>query len=200
MDGMSSQGPYPTNVPSRRILLAGIGGQGVLFAHQLLAEAAVALGLDVTGAETHGMSQRGGSVVSHLKIGNGLAPLIRQSSADFVLAFDAAEAYRNLSFLRPGGTLVVNSAQTDFPEARVSGILTKMGIRLQVVDADGIAARLGRTSAANVAVLGCASTCADFPLPGAALRETLGRVSPDRFLEMNLAAFDQGAGQVDEAV
>lgn len=186
-------------LPLSRILLAGIGGQGVLFAHQLLAAAAVTLGLDVTGAETHGMSQRGGSVVSHLKIGNGQAPLIRQSTADFVLAFDAAEAYRNLPFVRPGGTLVVNCARPDFPEAQVSDLLTRLGISLHVLDADGVATKLGRASAANVALLGLASTCPHFPVPTAVLRETLNRVSPEHFLEMNLAAFDEGVRAAGQA-
>ncbi len=183
-----------------RILFAGIGGQGVLFAHQLLAEAAVAQGLDVTGAETHGMSQRGGSVVSHLKIGDTLAPMIRQSTADLILAFDAAEAYRNLSFLRPGGTLVVNSAARDFPEPRVSDFLSQLGIRLHVLDADDIASKLGRISAANVALLGLASTFPGFPLSSAVVRETLKRFSPERALEQNLAAFDQGARAIHETV
>jgi len=177
---------------SIKILLAGIGGQGVLFAHQLLAECAVAQGLNVTGAETHGMSQRGGSVVSHLKIGDAAAPLIRQGTADLILAFDAAEAYRNLSFIRRGGTVVVNNARNDFPSAKASRQLENFQVALRVLDADGIARKLGRASAANVALLGFASTCAGFPLARATLRETLARVVRPQFLELNLQAFDEG--------
>ncbi|HEX7592707.1 MAG TPA: indolepyruvate oxidoreductase subunit beta [Anaerolineae bacterium] len=175
-----------------KILLAGIGGQGVLFAHQLLADCAVEVGLNVTGAETHGMSQRGGSVVSHLKIGDGNAPLIRQGTADYLLAFDAAEAYRNLSFIRRGGTVVVNYALSDFPNANVAGHLVNLHVAARVLDADGIAKRLGRASAANVALLGFASTCDGFPLWRDALRETLRRVVRPQFLELNLQAFDEG--------
>ena len=174
------------------ILLAGIGGQGVLFAHQLLAECAVAQGLNVTGAETHGMSQRGGSVVSHLKIGDNSAPLIRQGTADLILAFDAAEAYRNLSFIRAGGMVIVNNARKDFPSEQVSQQLTRIKAVMRVLDADGIAGRLGRVSAANVALLGFASTCRDFPLAREALRETLPRVVRPQSLETNLQAFDEG--------
>jgi indolepyruvate ferredoxin oxidoreductase beta subunit len=174
------------------ILLAGIGGQGVLFAHQLLAECAIAQGLNVTGAETHGMSQRGGSVVSHLKIGNMSAPLIRQGTADLILAFDATEAYRNLSFIRGGGTVIVNYPRNDFPSEQVSEQLRNVNAGMRVLDADGIAKRLGRVSAANVALLGFASTCAGFPLLREVLRETLTRVVRPQSLETNLQAFDEG--------
>ncbi len=177
---------------SIKILLAGIGGQGVLFAHQLLAECAVAQGLNVTGAETHGMSQRGGSVVSHLKIGDATAPLIRQGTADLILAFDAAEAYRNLSFVRRGGPVIVNNALQDFPGAQVSQQLGAFNVVLRVLDADGIAKKLGRASAANVALLGFASTRERFPLARDPLREMLARVVRPQFLELNLEAFDEG--------
>ncbi|MDE3091833.1 MAG: indolepyruvate oxidoreductase subunit beta [Chloroflexota bacterium] len=175
-----------------RILLAGIGGQGVLFAHQVLADCAVAAGLNVTGAETHGMSQRGGSVVSHLKIGDNPAPLIRQGTADWLLAFDAAEAYRNLAFVRRGGTVIVNNARTDFPNGQVSQQLGAFNVALRALDADGIAKKLGRVSAANVALLGFAATCDGFPLSRDALRETLARVVRPQSLESNLQAFDEG--------
>lgn len=176
-----------------KILLAGIGGQGVLFAHQLLAECAVAQGLNVTGAETHGMSQRGGSVVSHLKIGDTSAPLIRQGAADFVLAFDAAEAYRNLSFIKRGGAVVVNSALADFPSEKVREHLARLQVQMHVLNADGIAASLGRASVANMALIGFACACAAFPFSRDALRETISRVTPARFLEVNLKAFEEGA-------
>ncbi|MBI5029455.1 MAG: indolepyruvate oxidoreductase subunit beta [Chloroflexi bacterium] len=175
-----------------KILLAGIGGQGVLFAHQLLADCAMAQGLDVTGAETHGMSQRGGSVVSHLKIGESTAPLIRQGTADWLLAFDATEAYRNLAFIRRGGTVIVNSAQA-FSNEKILQQLAAMDVTLLTVNADSIAKHLGRASATNVALLGFASSCAGFPLTPDALRESIKRVMRPQFLELNLQAFDEGA-------
>ena len=175
-----------------KILLAGIGGQGVLFAHQLLADCAMAQGLDVTGAETHGMSQRGGSVVSHLKIGESTAPLIRQGTADWLLAFDAMEAYRNLSFIRRGGTVIVNSAHP-FNNEKLMQQLAAMNVILLTVDADSIAKNLGRASATNVALLGFASSCTGFPLTQDALRESIKRVMRPQFMELNLQAFDEGA-------
>ncbi len=175
-----------------KILLAGIGGQGVLFAHQLLAECAAAQGYNVTGAETHGMSQRGGSVVSHLKIGDTSAPLIRQGTADFLLAFDPDEAYRALSFVRRGGVVIVNSGLSDYPDPKVRDHLAALNVTMRVLNADAIAQSLGRASAANVVLIGFASTGDSFPLATAALRETITRVVRPQFVELNLKAFDEG--------
>ena len=86
-----------------KFILAGLGGQGVVFLTRLLAQTAVALGHAVMVSETHGMSQRGGSVISHLKIGGDEAPLIQRGTADVLLALEADEAVRNLPFLRRGG-------------------------------------------------------------------------------------------------
>ena len=174
-----------------KILLAGIGGQGVLFIHQLLADCAIATGQNVTGAETHGMSQRGGSVVSHLKIGDGAAPLIRQGTADMVLAFNAPEAYRNLPFVRRGGVVVVNTAG-EFPEEKLRGHFDAQQVTARTFDADQIAQSLGRATAANVALLGFACTCSNFPLPLEAVRETLRQSARPHTLELNLQAFDEG--------
>lgn len=174
------------------ILLAGIGGQGVLFAHNVLAECALAHGFNVTGAETHGMSQRGGSVVSHLKIGDTSAPMIRHGTADFVIAFDAAEAYRALPFLKRGGTLVVNAAPQHFPDVQVQPHLDAWNITVRACDADTIARNLERASAANVALLGFATTCTDFPFPPDALRAAIARVAHPRFAALNEKAFEAG--------
>lgn len=174
------------------ILLAGIGGQGVLFAHNVMAECALAQGFNVTGAETHGMSQRGGSVVSHLKIGNTSAPMIRQGIADFAIAFDAAEAYRALPYLKRGGTLVVNVAPEQFPVAQIKPQLEAWNISVRACDADTIARNLERASAANVALMGFATTCENFPFTADALRAAIARVAHPRFAAMNEQAFEAG--------
>jgi indolepyruvate ferredoxin oxidoreductase beta subunit len=175
------------------ILLAGIGGQGVLFAHKVLAECALAQGMDVTGAETHGMSQRGGSVVSHLKIGDTSAPMIRRGTADFVIAFDAAEAYRALPFLKRGGTLIVNAAPENFPETKIQPQLDAWDISVRACDADTTARNLERASAANVALLGFATTCENFPFSPAVVRAGITRVAHPRFAALNEKAFEAGA-------
>lgn len=174
------------------ILLAGIGGQGVLFAHNVLADCAIAQGFNVTGAETHGMSQRGGSVVSHLKIGETSAPLIRQSTADLVIAFDAAEGYRALPFLKRGGTLIVNAVPGEFPDAQIQPHLDAWLISARVWDADTLARGMGRASAANVALLGFAATSVDFPFPPDALAAAIARVAHPRYAALNEKAFIEG--------
>ena len=165
-----------------RILLAGIGGQGVLFVHQLLADCAVSNGHNVTGAETHGMSQRGGSVVSHLKVGDGAAPLIRQGTADWVLGFDESEAYRNLPFVRSGGGIIVNTPR-HFPSESLQAMLDKHQIRARRIDADGLARKLGRASAANIALLGFACTSAAFPFSLNEVRLTVRQIARPQTLE-----------------
>ena len=176
---------------SIKILLAGIGGQGVLFAHRVLADCAVAQGFEVTGAETHGMSQRGGAVVSHLKIGERDAPLIRQGSADILLAFDASEAYRNMPFVRAGGVVVVNTSLTEL-DAQVRAQLAKLEIVARLVDADRIAGRLGRATVTNVALLGFTSALDVLPFSADALKETLAGMTPARFRAFNEQAFSEG--------
>lgn len=185
-----------------KLLLAGIGGQGVLFAHQLLARCAAEQGYDVTGAETHGMSQRGGAVVSHVKIRSpssprpapsgqlGDAPLIRQGTADFLIAFAETEALRALPFLRRGGTLVVNTASPRFLDDMTRAGLDEH-VTVRALDAMAIAERLGRRSVANVVLLGFASTCRAFPLTGDALRAAL-QGHGSKSWQSNLQAFDEG--------
>ena len=176
---------------SVKILLAGIGGQGVLFAHRVLADCAVTQGFDVTGAETHGMSQRGGAVVSHLKIGERDAPLIRQGSADVLLAFDIAEAYRNLPFVRARGHVIINTALAEL-DVQVRAQLARLEIVERMIDADRIAATLGRATVTNAALLGFTSALGVLPFSGDALKETLARMTPARFREFNERAFDEG--------
>src|SRR3990170_8827251 len=95
----------------RKLVIAGVGGQGVVFVTRLLTQAAVILRRPVMASETHGMSQRGGSVLSHLKVGGNLAPLIQRGTADALLALDPEEAVRNLVFVRRGGTVFVNTEE-----------------------------------------------------------------------------------------
>ena len=90
-------------------IIAGIGGQGILFTSKILGRIAIDKGLPVTGSEVHGMAQRGGSVISHFKVGNYKGPLINLGHADVVMAFDQSEGIRNLSFLKDGGTFLVNT-------------------------------------------------------------------------------------------
>lgn len=126
----------------QQIVISGVGGQGVLFVTRLLAEAAIARGLAVLTAETHGMAQRGGSVVSHLKVGDFASPLIRSGCADGLLGLKAESLDLHGHFIRTDGWRIVNSASEQADAAHV--------------DADALAARIANPRAVNLVMLGFA--------------------------------------------
>jgi indolepyruvate ferredoxin oxidoreductase beta subunit len=175
-----------------KVILAGVGGQGVLFATSVFSETALALGHDVLGSETHGMSQRGGSVISHLKIGAYESPLVRQGTADVLMAFDVDEAYRALAFLKRGGLCFVNSARCDFWDERVKAYLAKNGIVAHSYPADNVAHSLGSARSANLVLIGHALSVPGLPFEAGRIRETIERLSPPRFRELNVRAFEAG--------
>lgn len=174
-----------------QLVLAGIGGQGVLFATKLLAQTAVRLGYKVIVAETHGMSQRGGSVASHLKIGEFASPLVRMGTADYLLAFEAKEGYRNLKFLRPasdtrpGGVIYSNAGITD---EKVCSLVVYRGI-----PADQIALNLGAFRAENLILLGFATQDEHFPFRLDDLSATVEQISPEKLKHVNIAALKEGS-------
>lgn len=130
---------------SYQIVISGVGGQGVLFITRLLAEAAIQKGLPVFTSETHGMAQRGGTVISHLKIGDFASPLIRPGRADGLIALKAEGLRQHGGYLKPGGWAVVNDTR---PPS------TAAGIRATAVDADRLAGTLHNPKALNLIVLG----------------------------------------------
>ena len=149
---------------STNVILAGVGGQGAVLASKLLARAAMERGLPVKTAETIGMAQRGGSVFSHVRMGEGAhSPLIGHGRADAIVAFEPAEAVRQLPFLRPDGMVVVPvSAATGGPAYDLPAIMSYLRERvgeknLVVVDAAAAAHALGTAKALNVVLLGAAA-------------------------------------------
>ena len=127
----------------QQILISGVGGQGILFVTRILAEAAIESGLPVLTSETHGMAQRGGTVVSHLKVGNFSSPLIRPGRADGLLIMKAENVALHDYFLKPGGWSVVNQPKASACE-----------IKRCSVDADRMAAALTNPRAVNLIMLG----------------------------------------------
>ncbi|MEW6258459.1 MAG: 2-oxoacid:acceptor oxidoreductase family protein [Thermodesulfobacteriota bacterium] len=127
------------------LVIAGVGGQGVLFVTGLLAESAMKAGYDVLASETHGMAQRGGTVLSHLRVGEVKSPLVREGTADVVLVLRQEVLSTVLPFLRPGGMAVVNARQPIRPEGR--GLVA-------CIDAEPIAAAIGDFKIVNLIVLG----------------------------------------------
>lgn len=193
-----------------QLILSGVGGQGILFATRIFSELALEQGYHVIGSETHGMAQRGGSVISHLKIGDYSSPLVRQGTADILLSFDRDEAYRTLGFLKRGGSCFVNSLKEDFWDPGIKGYLEKNEIRAYSFPADKVALALGAPWSANLALIGYAVrlsglraepqskphdealSAPDVPFTYEDVRETIVRVSPSRFRDVNLQAFDTG--------
>lgn len=174
------------------IVLCGLGGQGILFMTKILAQAGLDKGYKVIGAETHGMAQRGGSVVSHLRFGEVESSLVKTDSALFLLALEEAEGYRNLPFVSRGGRMYVNSESKDFPAANVRDYLAKRGILCRGVPAANIAEELGAPLSSNLALLGFFAALEGDPIRAEEMRATLERISPEKFRETNLRIFDAG--------
>lgn len=174
------------------IVLGGLGGQGILFMTKVLAQAALNKGLKTMGAETHGMAQRGGSVISHLRLGDVKSSLVRTGSAQFLLALEENEAYRNIPFLIKGGNLYANAKTDRFPRPEVKPYLDKMGIVYRAVPAEEIAMNLGAPMSSNLALLGFFSAFREGPITHEELRSTIDQVSPDRFKDLNFKVFDAG--------
>jgi indolepyruvate ferredoxin oxidoreductase beta subunit len=175
-----------------QLILSGVGGQGILFATRIFSALALEQGYNVIGSETHGMAQRGGSVISHLKIGEYSSPLVRKGTADILLSFDRDEAYRTLGFLKRGGLCFVNSPKEDFWDPGIKGYLEKNEIRAYSFPADKVGLALGAPRSANLALIGYALSVPDVPFTYEDVKETIVRVSPPRFRDVNLQAFDTG--------
>ena len=183
------------------ILIVGVGGQGTLLASVLLGNLALDAGYDVKLSEVHGMSQRGGSVVTHVKISDDKvgAPLIEKGEADVILAFEQLEAYRWLPYLRKGGSLFVNTqqilpmpvilGQAEYPEEMDRALEERAG-NLKAFDALQIAEQCGSSKAVNVVLLGAASR--HFPFSDDAWMKVIEDNVKEKFVEMNKFAFRAG--------
>ena len=176
----------------QRFILAGVGGQGVLYATRILTFYAVERGYNAISSETHGMAQRGGSVVSHLKVGEFSSPMIRKGNADYLLALEAVEAYRYLHFLRDGAVCFLNTGDPDFVDTAVAEVLRSRNIKVWAVDANGLAAGVGAPKAANLVLLGFMAASGKTGIDKDPFRNTVEGGSPERFREKNMAAFKAG--------
>jgi len=174
------------------IALCGLGGQGILFMTKVLAQTALDKGFNVMGAETHGMAQRGGSVISHLRLGDVESSLVRTGSAGFLLSLDENEGYRNLPFLTMGAWFFVNTDSHNFPKEEVKSFLDKREIGHRSVPAGAIAQGLGAPLSSNLALLGYFTAFGEAPVTHEEMRNTVEKISPDQFREINLKVFDAG--------
>ena len=193
---------------NKDILICGVGGQGTVLASKIIAASAMEEGHPVHSAETIGMAQRGGSVTSHVRIGEAAcAPMIPFGGADMILAFEPGEAVRNLRYLRKGGIAVVNTAATkpvteSLKETGYDGREMVDYLRKKCscifVDADEVCRPFGSTRFFNVIMLGVAAGSGQLGLKADTLLEQLKQRVPAKYLEVNTRAFLSGveiAGQ-----
>lgn len=186
---------------STNIVLCGVGGQGTILASKLIARAAMDRAIPVKTAETIGMAQRGGSVFSHVRLGeDASSPLMGKGAADLIIAFEPAEAARQLPFLRPGGTVVAStrpvvpvSAVTGGPAYdldAIMGFLRENVGNLVLVDADAAARDLGSSRCLNVVLLGAAARSGALGLTVEDVRGAVHALVPEQFREMNDRALE----------
>jgi len=182
------------------IFLAGVGGQGILLAGELICLTLMECGYDAKKSEVHGMAQRGGAVTSHVRFGSRVcSPLIPKGEADLLVAFEALEALRWCDYLKKGGKVLVNRQQI-MPTTVTSGRMQYPGeiydrIRkrhpaTRVVDALELARRTGNARTVNSVMVGAVSR--ELQVPEKTWRKVIARRLPERFVEANLAAFDLG--------
>ncbi len=184
---------------TKNIMIVGVGGQGTLLASRILGNTVIEEGYDVKVSEVHGMSQRGGSVVTYVKYGEKVySPIIDRGEADIILAFELLEAYRALPYLKKGGKLIVNTQSID-PMPVITGmaeypenIVEKLSDMVDTlpIDALKLAKEAGNMKAVNVVLIGVMAKSTDIPYEN--WIEIIKKTVPEKFLEVNLKAFDAG--------
>ena len=185
---------------TRSIMIVGVGGQGSLLASRLLGNVLLAQGYDVKVSEVHGMSQRGGSVVTYVKYGDEVfSPVIEKGEADVIISFEQLEAARWLSYLKNGGKLITSTQRLD-PMPVITGAaeypaeiiekLKALDIEVTAVDALSLAEQAGNAKASNVVLMGVVSSRTDFDEK--LWHNAIEQCVPPKFLELNKKAFELG--------
>lgn len=188
---------------TKNIMIVGVGGQGSVLASKLLGHLFLTEGYDVKVSEVHGMSQRGGSVVTYVKFGDKVySPVIDKGEADIIVSFELLEAARYVSFLKPDGKIVVNSQEID-PMPVITGaaeypadLADKMraaGVYVDAVDCLKLAEQVGSSKVVNIVLMGRLSKYFDFP--ESVWLDAIEAVVPQKFIEMNKKAFSLGRAE-----
>ncbi len=175
------------------LLLAGTGGQGILLTSRLLMGEAIARGVPVRGAETHGMAQRGGSVVAHVRFGPCESSMVLPLGAQLLVGVDATEALRNLRFLAAAGTVLVNTPPLAFDEPSVMYYLARIRAHVITMDALELARKKGYPRSVNMLMLGLAAALPQTPFTPQGLLEAIASEIRPRFRESARAALRLGA-------
>ena len=185
---------------TKNIMIVGVGGQGSLLASKLLGRLLLTRGYDIKVSEVHGMSQRGGSVVTYVRFGDKVySPIIDKGEADFIVSFELLEAARYTEYLKPQGKIITNTQEINpmpvitgaavYPESLVEKI-TAEGIDIEAFDALELAEKAGSSKAVNIVLMGRLSKYFDFSEDEwmTAIEQSV----PPKFLEMNKKAFTEG--------
>jgi len=182
------------------VLMAGVGGQGILLASEILSEAAMLAGFDVKKSEIHGMSQRGGCVVSHVRYGRQVfSPIVPEGEGDILFGFELMETCRSLPLLKPGGAVVANDLRISPPsvlmgqEPYPEGLAERIKARFpdfQLLDGQHVAEQAGNVRAANTVLLGAVSKRLN--IAEQFWMQALEKMVPPKALEVNRKAFQLG--------
>ena len=185
-------------------LLAGVGGQGTVLASRIIAQCAMNSGMAARTAETIGMAQRGGSVLSHVRIGEGIqSPLVPLGSADVLMGFEPGEAVRSFGYLKEGGKVVVSSmavkpvtdslSSTDYDPEKMLRYLKAKAKEVIVVDGSAVCEKMGTSKVLNLALLGAAIGSGALAFSLEQMQQTIRQRVPERYLVMNQKALSLGA-------
>ena len=186
---------------TKNIMIVGVGGQGSLLASKLLGRLLLTRGYDIKVSEVHGMSQRGGSVVTYVRFGDKVySPVIDKGEADYIVSFELLEAARWTEYLKPDGKIIVNTQQinpmpviigaAEYPENLVQK-MRDVGLNVDAFDALSLAEQAGSTKAVNIVLMGHLSKNFDFTQEE--WMEAIEQSVPSKFLELNKKAFTLGA-------
>ena len=189
------------------IVFSGIGGQGIVVASDIFCEAALFDGLDVAKAEVHGMAQRGGSIVAHVRVGENVqAPLIETGKADIILGFEMLEAARVLPMLKKNGTVILNTkyippstsigSSSVFNDEKILGIIKDRAHKVYEIDGIGIANKLGNLLVVNTVLLGAISGIPENPVSKESLETAIAGRLKQKYVALNLEGFKIGREQV----
>ena len=185
---------------TKNIMIVGVGGQGSLLASRIIGNAVLLSGYDVKVSEVHGMSQRGGSVVTYVKYGEKVhSPVICRGEADIIMSFEILEAARWLPYLKKDGVIITNTQQinpmpvitgaAEYP-ADLAAKIEATGVKLIAADALSIAREAGNEKAVNVALIGLMAKYSGFDIE--LIRDAIKMSVPEKFLEVNLKAYELG--------
>jgi len=207
---MNAYGKLSNKPENLNMLLVGVGGQGTILASNILAELGIKLGYDVKKAEVHGMSQRGGSVISHLRWGlEVFSPIIAKGQADVMVAFEKMEVARYMDILKPEGMVLsnnhaippitVSTGASSYPEDEIlQAKISKITQNVHWIDGLGIAEELGNVRTENVVLLGALSSLLD--MQSEPWLEVLAARVPPKFIDINREAFSAGRKSIALAV